>query len=89
MSARPTAQARRRRRRLAADWHPTPPPSSPQEVRRIKGSRSGSIQPLLGYEAGGEVVHRENLALLTGSKGGREAGEQGHGSSGEDSPGAA
>jgi hypothetical protein len=61
------------------------PPSTPQEVRRIKGSHSGSIQALLGYEAGGEVVHRENLALLTSSK--EEGGEVGV-DSGEDSPGA-
>jgi hypothetical protein len=51
-------------------------------VRRIKGSHSDSIQALLGYEAGGEVVHRENLALLTSSKeegeAGADSGEEAH-----------
>jgi glutamate 5-kinase len=37
------------------------------DVNRIKGVQSNHIQSLLGYHYGQEVVHRNNLVLLTES----------------------
>ncbi len=34
------------------------------EVRQVKGMRSGEIEAVLGFSYGDEVVHRNNLALL-------------------------
>ena len=47
-------------------------------MRLIQGAHSDQIQALLGYEAGGEVVHRGNLALLLSSHGEEQAGAQAH-----------
>jgi hypothetical protein len=47
-----------------------------QEVRLIQGAQSDQIQALLGFEAGGEVVHRGNLALLLSSQEEEQAGAQ-------------
>lgn len=33
------------------------------DVKKIKGSRSGKIQEILGYGYGDEIVHRDNLVL--------------------------
>jgi glutamate 5-kinase len=37
---------------------------SAADIQVIKGSRSGGIASLLGYEYGAEAVHRNNLAVL-------------------------
>ena len=34
------------------------------DIERIKGTHSGTISALLGYEYGAEVVHRNNLVML-------------------------
>ena len=34
------------------------------DIQVIKGTHSGEIVSLLGYEYGAEVVHRNNLAVL-------------------------
>jgi glutamate 5-kinase len=38
---------------------------SADEVERIKGRHSGQIERILGYKHYEEVVHRDNLALLS------------------------
>ncbi len=38
---------------------------SADEVRRILGKRSSEIEPALGYKVTDEIVHRDDLALLT------------------------
>ncbi|MDE2490726.1 MAG: glutamate 5-kinase, partial [Elusimicrobia bacterium] len=35
-----------------------------RELERIKGRRTAELEALLGRKAAGEVVHRDNLALL-------------------------
>ena len=35
-----------------------------QEIERIRGLRSDRIEEVLGYQYGGEVVHRDNLVVL-------------------------
>jgi glutamate 5-kinase len=37
---------------------------SAEDIQLIKGLRSDRIEPVLGRHYGGEVVHRDNLALL-------------------------
>lgn len=37
---------------------------SAQDIARIRGRRSDRIAEVLGYQYGGEVVHRDNLVLL-------------------------
>ena len=37
---------------------------SSDEILRIRGLRSDRIEETLGHHYGGEVVHRDNLALL-------------------------
>jgi len=37
---------------------------SAQEIMRIRGLRSDRIEGVLGHHYGGEIVHRDNLALL-------------------------
>jgi glutamate 5-kinase len=37
---------------------------SSQDLETIRGQRSDRIEPLLGYEFGAEIIHRDNLVLL-------------------------
>jgi glutamate 5-kinase len=35
------------------------------DVRKIMGARSSEIEPILGYRHADEVIHRDNLVILS------------------------
>jgi glutamate 5-kinase len=38
---------------------------SSQDVKKIKGRRSADIENILGFAYGDEVIHHNNMTLLT------------------------
>jgi len=41
---------------------------SSQEIRKIAGKRSAEIEALLGYRIRDEIIHRDELVLVSGSR---------------------
>jgi glutamate 5-kinase len=41
---------------------------SSQEIRKIAGKKSSEIEALLGYRIRDEIIHRDELVLVSGSR---------------------